>query len=193
MNLEVLKKIKITSIFFFSTLVFIIISYAMYQTLDLNATSLKAESANLQSKLIKIKIKTKKNLKIANKAIDFINVHNNLYFINIKDEFDLIKFNKNIKDLFETFHPDSKFSSKGKLIKTKTNYYKYNFTYKWKYKNKYYLFVLFNKLNNNFFYSVDTLKYNTKNHTFKMVGSLYAKHNVKSILSEKSRRRNRRR
>ena len=189
MNIEVLKKIKGTSILFSISLLFLIVSYGMYQTLDLNANNLKEESTSLQNKLLNIKKSTKKNLTLANTAIDFVNNHQNLFFINVKDEFELIKFNKDINKIFTSYHPNSKFTSKGIFVSTKTSYYQYPFTFEWKYKNSYYLYKLLNILNNNYFYSIDDFSYDSKKSTFKINASLYAKNNVKTIINKNQRKK----
>lgn len=186
MNLEIISKIKATSIIFFISFVFLISTYAMYQTLDINAGNLKMEAESLQDNLKKLNEETKKNLEIANKAIDFINQNSQLYFINVKDQFEFITFNEEIKNQFQSLHPNSKFSSKGVLNKTKTTLFEYPFEYEWSYKNPYYLETFFVTINKNFFYNLVSLEYDTTKKLFKLKANLYAKETIKSIINPSS-------
>lgn len=186
MNLEIISKIKATSIIFFISFVLLIGTYAMYQTLDINAGNLKMEAESLQDNLKKLNEETKKNLEIANKAIDFINQNPQLYFIGVKDQFEFITFNEEIKNQFQSLHPHSKFSSKGVLNKTKTTLFEYPFEYEWTYKNPYYLETLFLTMNKNFFYNLVSLEYDTTKKLFKLKANLYAKETIKSIINPSS-------
>lgn len=186
MNLEIISKIKAVSIIFFISFLLLVGTYAMYQTLDINAGNLKVEAESLQDNLKKLNEETKKNLEIANKAIDFINQNPQLYFISVKDQFEFITFNEEIKNQFQSLHPHSKFSSKGILNKTKTTLFEYPFEYEWSYKNPYYLETLFMTINKNFFYNLVSLEYDTTKKLFKLKANLYAKETIKSIINPSS-------
>jgi len=189
MNLEILLKIKSISLIFFSSLIALIITYGMYQTLDINASKLKNNTKDLQNELIRKKKETRKNILIANKNISFFNSHQNLFFIPVKNQFELIKFNNYIKNELKKHCPDLKINVKGKLTKTKIYLYQYLLILKWKYKNQYYLKQFFNYLNNNYFYNVKKLTYDTKRKEFTMKLYLYSKKSFKKILNKENIRK----
>jgi len=183
MNFEVINKIKTVSLFFALSLVALISTFVIYQTLDINGDNLKNEAKNLEERLNTL-IKEKNNaIKKEKETANFLNEHKNLFFIESADQFDLIKFNKDIKGEFETLHPNLKFTSKGELEKTKSNLYQYPFTIEFTYKNPYYLNTLFEYLNENYFYELTNLSYTSNNLRFKIKGNFFSLKEVKNVLN----------
>lgn len=183
MNFEVVNKIKTVSLFFIISFLALIATFVIYQTLDINGDNLKMEAKSLEEKLNLLITEKNNAIKKEKETMKFLNEHKNLFFIESNDQFDLIKFNKDIKNEFETLHPNLKFTSKGSLEKTKSNLYQYPFSIEFTYKNPYYLNNLFEYLNENYFYELTNLSYTSNNLRFKIKGNFFSLKEVKNVLN----------
>jgi hypothetical protein len=182
-NLDILTKIKKTSILFAISFFALIGTFVIYQTLDINGDNLKNEAKGLEESLGKLIKEKDETLKREKDTVSFLNKNKNIFFIDSKDQFDLIKFNKDIKKEFSKVHPNLKFISKGNLEKTKTELFQYPFLLEFKYKNPYHLNNLFTYLNENYFYEMNELTYDSKNFRFQLKGNLFSKKEVKNVLN----------
>lgn len=181
MNFEIFSKIKTISLIFFLSFISLIITFIMYQKLDINGNNLKNNSKDLEEKLVKLNKKTKLEIKNTNLSIEFLN-KKNLYFINIDDQLKLIKFNKDLEKKLNEIYPDIKLNINKSMNKTKSNLYELPFELEFKYKNIYYFNQLINYINNNYFYQLNEFNFNTKNQKFNLKGYFYSKKNIKELI-----------